>query len=58
VPLGGAYIPSAFDIFVLAMSVLSIVNMALAIALLRAAVHNVVLIVDRVLCVRELGERS
>ncbi len=39
-----------FDIFVLALSVLSIVNMALAIAPLGAAVHNVVLIVDGVLC--------
>jgi voltage-gated potassium channel len=38
-----------FDIFVLALSVLSIVNIALAIAPLNAAVHNVVLIVDGVL---------
>jgi voltage-gated potassium channel len=41
---------TSFDIFVLALSVLSIVNMALAIAPLSAAVHNVVLIVDAVLC--------
>ena len=41
---------TSFDIFVLALSVLSIINMALAIAPLSAAVHNVVLIVDGVLC--------
>ena len=41
---------TSFDIFVLALSILSIINMALAIAPLSAAVHNVVLIVDGVLC--------
>ena len=41
---------TSFDIFVLALSMLSIINMALAIAPLSAAVHNVVLIVDGVLC--------
>jgi hypothetical protein len=46
-----------FDVFVLALSVLSIVNIALAIAPLSAAVHNVILIVDAMLCVRKLGER-
>ncbi len=45
-----------FDIFVLALSVLSIVNMVLAIAPLSAAVHNVVLIVDGVLCLIFLAD--
>jgi voltage-gated potassium channel Kch len=45
-----------FDIFVLALSVLSIVNIALAIAPLSAAVHNVVLIVDGVLCLIFLAD--
>lgn len=45
-----------FDVFVLALSVLSIVNIALAIAPLSAAVHNVVLIVDGVLCLIFLAD--
>jgi voltage-gated potassium channel Kch len=45
-----------FDIFVLALSVLSIVNMVLAIAPFSAAVHNVVLIVDGVLCLIFLAD--
>jgi voltage-gated potassium channel len=45
-----------FDIFVLALSVLSIVNIALAVAPLSAAVHNVVLIVDGVLCLIFLAD--
>jgi voltage-gated potassium channel len=45
-----------FDIFVLALSVLSIVNMVLAIAPLSAAVHNVVLILDGVLCLIFLAD--
>jgi voltage-gated potassium channel Kch len=47
---------TSFDIFVLALSVLSIVNMVLAIAPLSAAVHNVVLIVDGVLCLIFLAD--
>ena len=46
-----------FDVFMLALSVLSIVNLALAIASLKVAVHDVVLIVDGVPRVREPGER-
>jgi hypothetical protein len=49
---------TSFEIFVLALLVVSIINMALAIAPLSAAVHNVILIVDGVPRVRELGERS
>jgi voltage-gated potassium channel Kch len=45
-----------FDIFVLALSVLSIVNLVLAIAPFSAAVHNVVLIVDGVLCLIFLAD--
>jgi voltage-gated potassium channel len=47
---------TSFDIFVLALSVLSIVNMVLALAPLSAAVHNVVLIVDGVLCLIFLAD--
>ena len=47
---------TSFDIFVLALSVLSIVNLVLAIAPLSAAVHNVVLIVDGVLCLILLAD--
>jgi hypothetical protein len=45
-----------FDVFVLALSVLSIANMVLAIAPFSAAVHNVVLIVDGVLCLIFLAD--
>jgi len=45
-----------FDIFVLALSVLSIVNMALAVAPLSPAVHNVVLTIDGVLCLIFLAD--
>jgi voltage-gated potassium channel len=41
---------TSFDVFVLALSVLSLVNIALVIAPLRSAVTDVVLIVDGVLC--------
>jgi voltage-gated potassium channel Kch len=47
---------SNLDIFVLALSVLSIVNLVLAIAPFSAAVHNVVLIVDGVLCLIFLAD--
>jgi hypothetical protein len=46
-----------FDVFVLTLPVLSIVNMALAIASLEAAVHDVALIVDGVPRVCEPSER-
>ena len=54
-PAGGQDLTN-FDVFVLALSVLSIVNIALAIAPLSAAVHNVVLIVDGVLCLIFLAD--
>jgi voltage-gated potassium channel Kch len=47
---------TSFDIFVLALSVFSIANMVLAIAPLGAAVHEVVLIVDGVLCLIFLAD--
>jgi len=47
---------TSFDIFVLALSVFSIANMALAIAPLGAAAHDVVLIVDGVLCLIFLAD--
>src|SRR3954462_5584599 len=47
---------TSWDIFVLALSVLSIVNIALALAPLSAAVHNVVLAVDGVLSVIFLAD--
>src|SRR6187200_1705980 len=45
------HVLTSWDIFVLGLSVLSIVNIALALAPLSAAVHNVVLVVDGVLCI-------
>src|SRR4051812_17321486 len=47
---------TSWDIFVLGLSVLSIVNIALALAPFSAAVHNVVLIVDGVLSVIFLAD--
>jgi hypothetical protein len=55
-PSERASVPTGFDVFVLLLTILSLINILLTAVLARQDIVNVVLIVDGVLCLIFLGD--